>query len=325
MSASFSTYYANAIATFEAQIAALRRAQSQIEPHFSPAVALILEAVQKKGKVVVTGVGKSGIIAHKISATLASTGTPSVFLNASEALHGDLGMVSQGDVVLMLSKSGTTLELIKMIPTLQRVGAKTIGIFGNIHTRLSESLDLVLDGSVEREACPLNLAPTSSTTVALVIGDALAIALMQAQNFRPADFALYHPAGQLGRNLLLTAADVMHKGEKLPLIDRKATLKSAVLMLTQKNLGALCVCNQKNELEGILTDGDIRRWLTKSDKLDEKVENLMTTAPTTVAPTDTLAQVIAVMENPNKQIYTVPVVEGKICVGLVRMHDILQQ
>ncbi|PJF38440.1 MAG: KpsF/GutQ family sugar-phosphate isomerase, partial [Phototrophicales bacterium] len=206
----------------------------------------------------VTGVGKSGIISHKISATLASTGTPSVYLNAAEALHGDLGMVSAGDVVLMLSKSGTTIELIKMLPTLTKVGATTIGIFSNIHTPLAKQVDLVLDATVEREACPLNLAPMSSTTVSLVIGDAIAAALMKARNFQSQDFALFHPAGQLGRNLLLTAADVMHSHQNLPIVAAAQSLKEVLIVMTKHNLGAVCVCNEHKKLEGIITDGDIR-------------------------------------------------------------------
>jgi arabinose-5-phosphate isomerase len=316
------THTAIAHALFDEEIQALQRAKNELHNCFDAAIELLLA---QQGKIVVTGVGKSGIIAHKIAATLASTGSSAVFLNASEALHGDLGMVASGDVVLMLSKSGTTIELVKMIPTLQRVGAKTIGIFGNTQTRLATMLDVVIDASVEREACPLNLAPTSSTTVALVIGDAIAVALMQAKQFQPTDFALFHPAGQLGRNLLLTVADVMHKDSRLPIATPDQTLKEAVLLLTEKNLGAICICNQQQQLVGILTDGDIRRWLTKSDHLHEKVANIMTTQPITTHPSTTLAEVMAIMETPQRQIYVMPVVEQGRCVGLIRMHDILQQ
>ncbi|MEM6299689.1 MAG: KpsF/GutQ family sugar-phosphate isomerase [Bacteroidota bacterium] len=303
---------------FERQIASLQRGIIQIEPTFDAVISLILEMC---GKVVVTGVGKSGLIAHKISATLASTGTPSVYLNASEALHGDLGMVSKGDVVLMLSKSGTTIELVKMLPTLEKVQAKTVGILGNPNTRLAQSLDFVLDGSVETEGGMHDLAPMCSTTLALVIGDAIAEALMQARKFQPEDFALFHPAGQLGRNLLLTAADVMHP---LPICRRTDSLKAVLVEMTRKNLGAVCVCDAQNRLEGIITDGDVRRWFSQNESLAATAEEIMTKQPVTLAPQMKLAEVMSVLENPKRQIYVAPVVENGICVGVLRMHDVLQ-
>ena len=314
-------HFFHARALFEKQINALKRSLQQLAPTFDAAVELIHDS---SGKVVVTGVGKSGLIAHKIAATLASTGTPSVFLNASEALHGDLGMVSEGDVVLMLSKSGTTIELIKMLPTLDKVGAKTIGILGNTTTRLAASLNVVLDGSVTEEGGMHNLAPMSSTTVALVTGDALAEALMQARQFQPEEFALFHPAGQLGRNLLLTAADVMHRDAALPRCHRTDSLKTVLVEMTQKNLGAVCVCDAENRLEGIITDGDVRRWFSQNEQLSARAEALMTPDPVCLQPDIKLAEAITVMENPERQIYVLPVVKNGICLGLLRMHDILQ-
>lgn len=315
------SYLNSANEVFDLEIDALRKAKQQISTTFEKAVELILSS---KGKIVVTGVGKSGIIAHKISATFASTGTPSVFLNASEALHGDLGMVSKGDIVIMLSKSGTTIELVKMLPTLHKVGAKTIGIFSNIETRLAHNLDLLLDATVEREACPLNLAPMSSTTVSLVIGDALAAALIKARNFKETDFAVFHPAGQLGRNLLLTAADVMHSKENLPIVSAQNSLKEVVIVMTKYNLGAVCVCDVNNKLEGIITDGDVRRFLTHSDTLTTKAEEIMTRKPISLHPQLRLSEVLNVMENKKRQIYVAPVVdEENNCLGIVRMHDIL--
>jgi arabinose-5-phosphate isomerase len=275
------------------------------------------------GKVLVTGVGKSGIIAHKISATLASTGTPSVYLNASEALHGDLGMVSQGDTLLMLSKSGTTVELARMLPTLEKIGVKTIGIFGNTATNLAQSLDLCLDASVSREACPLNLAPMSSTTVALVIGDAMAASLIKARNFKSENFALFHPAGQLGRNLLLRVSDVMHKDKAIATAED--SLKNLLINMTKHNLGAVCICDKQKQLLGIVTDGDVRRALIQNPDLSMPAAALMTRQPTCLRPDMKLAEVISIMENPNKQIYTAPVVDAdNRYLGLVRMHDILQ-
>ena len=321
------SYLDSANEVFDLEIEALQKAKQQISTTFEKAVELILSS---KGKIVVTGVGKSGIIAHKISATFASTGTPSVFLNASEALHGDLGMVAKGDIVIMLSKSGTTIELVKMLPTLHKVGAKTIGIFSNIDTRLAQNLDLHLVATVEREACPLNLAPMSSTTVSLVIGDALAAALMKARNFKESDFAVFHPAGQLGRNLLLTAADVMHSKENLPIVSAQNSLKEVVIVMTKYNLGAVCVCSinennsQNNNLEGIITDGDVRRFLTHSDTLTAKAEEIMTKNPISLNPKMRLSEVLSVMENKQKQIYVAPVIdEDNNCLGIVRMHDIL--
>lgn len=314
------SYLDSANEVFDLEIDALQKAKKQISTTFEKTVELILSS---NGKIVVTGVGKSGIIAHKISATFASTGTPSVFLNASEALHGDLGMVSKGDIVIMLSKSGTTIELVKMLPTLHKVGAKTIGIFSNIETRLAQNLDLLLDATIEREACPLNLAPMSSTTVSLVIGDALAAALIKARNFKETDFAVFHPAGQLGRNLLLTAADVMHSKENLPIVSAQNSLKEVVIVMTKYNLGAVCVCKDE-KLEGIITDGDVRRFLTHSDTLTAKAEEIMTKNPISLKPQMRLSEVLSVMENKQRQIYVAPVVdESNNCLGIVRMHDIL--
>ena len=321
------SYLHSANEVFDLEIEALQKAKQQISTTFKKAIELILSS---KGKIVVTGVGKSGIIAHKISATFASTGTPSVFLNASEALHGDLGMVSKGDIVIMLSKSGTTIELVKMLPTLHKVGAKTIGIFSNTETRLAQNLDLLLDATVKREACPLNLAPMSSTTVSLVIGDALAAALIKARNFKEKDFAVFHPAGQLGRNLLLTAADIMHNKENLPIVLPQNSLKEVVIVMTKYNLGAVCVCKNEendksiNRLEGIITDGDVRRFLTHSDTLTAKAEQIMTKNPISLNPQMRLSEVLNIMENKKRQIYVAPVVdEENNCLGIVRMHDIL--
>ena len=316
-------YYSDAEEVFNYQIAALQSAKQNIAVNFDKAIDIIL---QSTGKVILTGVGKSSIIAHKIAATLASTGTTAVYLNASEALHGDLGVIAKDDVMVMLSKSGTTIELIKMLPTLNKFNVKTIGVFGNTQTPLAQSLDLVLDASVDREACPLNLAPMSSTTVALVIGDSIAAALMRKKNFQSNDFAIFHPAGQLGRNLLLTAEDVMHKGSDLPILQKTNSLKEVVIKMSEKNLGMLCVCDQNGILEGIITDGDVRRWLLTHDNLVGKAEDLMTSNPTSLRPEMKLIELISIMENPKRQIYVAPVVnQQNMCIGLVRMHDVLSR
>jgi arabinose-5-phosphate isomerase len=307
---------------FQAQISALEKAALAISPHANAAIELLLSC---KGKVVVTGIGKSGHIAHKISATLASTGTPSVYLNANEALHGDLGLLSNGDVVLMLSKSGTTPELIRILPKIKSLGIRTLGIFGNLNTPLAEKLDLVLDGSVPAEGSPFNLAPMSSTTVALVIGDALAAALMLRKGLKEADFASNHPAGQLGKNLLLKASDVMHQGEALPLIAPNQTIREAILMLTRKNLGGVCVVQPDLTLAGFLTDGDIRKYLSKADDLSVPVSEIMTIEPRFLEPDMGLGQVLAMMEVPGRQIYVAPVLQlpDRKVLGILRMHDIL--
>lgn len=308
---------------FDVQIEALNRTKRQVEGTFSKAISLLLHC---RGKIVVTGIGKSGIIAHKISATLASTGSPSVFINANEALHGDLGILSSGDVVVMLSKSGTTTELIKMLPKIKSLGIPVIGIFGKTDTRLADQLDLILDASVEEEGSPFNLAPMASTTVALVIGDCLAAHLMESKGLKESDFASNHPAGQLGKNLLLKASDIMHEGSKMPTAKPEQTIKEAIINLTRKNLGGLCVVDELGVLVGFITDGDIRKYLSVQDDLQKPVSEIMTRNPISVQPEMTLGQVMDLMENPVRQIYVAPVVEsgtGK-AIGVIRMHDMLQ-
>ena len=307
---------------FDAQIEALRRTKKQIESQFGPALALLQSCT---GKIIVTGIGKSGIVGHKISATLASTGSPSVFLNANEALHGDMGVLATGDVVVMLSKSGTTVELIKMLPRIKMLGVKTLGIFGNTDTKLAGQLDVVLDGSVEHEGSPFNLAPMASTTVALVTGDALAAALMMAKELKESDFASNHPAGQLGKNLLLKASDIMHEGDKMPVALPHQTIKEAIIALTHKNLGGLCVVDGQGILQGFITDGDIRKYLSTEDDLQKPIEDIMTRKPITMQPDMTLGQVLDLMESPHRQIYVAPVTDAATgrALGVIRMHDIL--
>lgn len=277
------------------------------------------------GKIIVCGVGKSGLIGHKIAATLSSTGSPALFLNANEALHGDLGILSAGDAVLMLSKSGTTPELLRILPKARQLGVPCIGIFGNLKTPLAMQMDAFLDASVESEGGPLGLAPMTSTTVSLVLGDAIAAGLMAIRGTTEADFAANHPAGQLGKNLLLKAADVMHSGEQLPIISPKQSIKEAILVLTRKNLGGICVGDSDQQLQGFVTDGDVRKYLSENDNLQEPVSSIMTRNPVCCSPEMSLGQVLNLMENPLRQIYVAPVTEsssGKI-LGVIRMHDIL--
>lgn len=308
---------------FDVQISALIRSKNLVGQALPKAQDILMACT---GKIVVTGIGKSGIIGHKISATFASTGSPSVFVNANEALHGDLGILSPGDVVIMISKSGTTVELIKMLPKIKSLGIKVIGIFGNASTQLAQKLDLVLDGSVEEEGSPFNLAPMASTTVALVIGDALSATVMLSKNLKESDFASNHPAGQLGRNLLLKSSDIMHSGDKMPVCRPTDSIKQSIVQLTKKNLGGLCVVNDEGKMDGFVTDGDIRKYLSVYDDLQKPVSDIMTRNPISVQPDMTLGQVMDLMENPVRQIYVAPVIDiesGK-AVGVIRMHDILQ-
>jgi arabinose-5-phosphate isomerase len=319
---SVTNHYETAEQVFRDEIEALQIALKRIKPSFNVAVEKILAS---RGKVVLIGLGKSGLVARKISATFSSTGTSAVFLNAGEALHGDVGVVSEGDVAILVSNSGTTVELVKMVPVLRQLKATLIGVLGKTNTALAQNMDIVLDVSVDREACPLGLAPMSSSTVALVVGDALAAALMKAKNFTTDQFALFHPSGQLGRNLLLTTADLMHKGDQLPKLGLQATFKEVVSEMTRFNLGAICICDEKNRLLGLITDGDVRRAIAKDDAFAQKAEQIMTKQPSSVRPDMRLAEVLAIMEGPKRQIYVVPVVDEKgICLGLVRMHDILK-
>jgi len=307
---------------FAEEIEALQQGLEQISPTFDQAVETLLAA---PGKVVVTGLGKSGIIGHKIAATLASTGTPAVFMNAAEALHGDVGMVGKGDVVLMVSKSGSTVELVRLLPTLKDVGAPLIGVLGEKSAALARSCDVVLDVSVSKEACPLNLAPMSSSTLALVVGDALAAALMKARGFSRDDFAVYHPSGSLGRKLLLKVSDVMHRGDALPRVSGSAGFRDVVVEMTRTNLGGVAVCEESGLLRGFISDGDVRRHIIQDNALALRAEEFMTRKPVTTQPNVQLARVLEIMENPQRQIYILPVVDERgIYVGMVRMHDILQ-
>lgn len=306
---------------FKDEIAGLQRVLGNTLDQVDRCVELIL---QSTGKVVVTGVGKSGLIGHKMAATFASTGTPAVYINAAEALHGDLGMVSRGDVVLMISNSAKTLELVKMLPSLKRIGVQLVGLLGATDTPLAEACDLVMDCSIEKEACPISLAPMTSSTVVLVLGDALAAALIEARGFTKEDFAVFHPGGNLGMRLLLRAADAMHRGDKLPIVAPDTPLTDTLVVMTQYNLGAVCVCGAAQSLQGIITDGDLRRYFLRSQSFEATARDLMTANPLTVNSQMLLGDVLDVMENKGRRIYVLPVVNdaGRL-EGLLRMHDIV--
>lgn len=312
----------SAVRVFETAGAALRATAEACAVDFPAAVDLLAGCC---GKVVTTGVGKSGLAARKIAATLASTGCPAFFLNASDALHGDLGMVGAGDVVVMASNSAATHELVKMLPVLKRVGAGTVGLFGRTNTDLARGLDVVLPVVAESEGCPLSLAPMASIAATLVLGDALAAALMERRAFTVEDFALRHPAGILGRRLVLTAADVMHAGDELPAVPPDAGFREVVAELTRSNLGGLCVVEAADSrLAGFISDGDVRRALMRDDPFSLTAVDLMTVDPVCVAPGQRLGELLDLMETPKRRIYVVPVVDSeKRALGLVRMHDIL--
>lgn len=308
----------------EAEAQAILRVAERLTDSLARAVALILA---HPGKVVVSGIGKSGAIAHKIAATLASTGTPAVFLHAAEAVHGDLGIYTPGDPSLLISKSGATAELLRLIPVLRRFRSPLIALVGNLNSPLAREADVVLDARVEREADTLNLAPTCSTTAALALGDALAVALMHARNFTKDDFARYHPAGQLGRNLWLTVADVMHRGEAVAWVGPETPLRQVIIAMTERPLGAACVVDEAGNLLGLITDGDLRRALiTRQDIRGVKAAEIMTARPTTITPGASLKEAAQLMEDRPSQISVLPVVEpsSRRCLGLIRIHDIYQ-
>jgi arabinose-5-phosphate isomerase len=305
---------------------AISTAVSSLDPEqVELAIGLLHQAV---GKVIITGVGKSGLIGRKIAATLTSTGTTAIYLHPADALHGDLGIVTEDDIVVMLSNSGETDELVAMLPHLKQRRVSIIAIIGRSKSTLARKADVVLNAAVDKEACPFNLAPTTSTTVALSIGDALAITLMQAKGLTPEDFAINHPAGSLGKRLTLKVQDLMHGGEDNPLISLDAPWLDVVTGITRGGLGAVNVVDQEGQLMGIITDGDLRRTLEKINPADLKElrsHSIMSSQPMTVAPSELAYTALQLMENRPSQISVLPVVDSDgLCVGLLRLHDIVR-
>ena len=297
----------------------------RIDENFAAAVNLILEC---QGRTVITGMGKSGLIGRKMAATLASTGTPSFYLHPAEGIHGDLGMVTASDVVSALSNSGETGEVLNILPSLRRIGAKIIAMVGNANSTLGKNADVILDVGVSKEACPLGLAPTSSTTAALAYGDALALALLKKHNFTASQFAIFHPGGSLGRKLLLTVGNIMHKGDENPTVLADTTVQEALFVITDKGLGAVSVVDQNGIMQGVLTDGDIRRGLSKGvDFLQRPVSELMTANPKTITEDKLAAQALHLMEsNKPKPITVLPVLDEKRkVIGLLHMTDLVRQ
>jgi len=304
------------------EASAISRLAEQIDENFIRACALMLAC---RGRVVVSGMGKSGHIGNKIAATLASTGTPAFFVHPGEASHGDLGMITDKDVVLALSYSGETDELLTILPLIRRRGVPLIGMSGNCQSSLARLADAHLDVSVAAEACPHNLAPTSSTTAALVMGDALAIALLEARGFTADDFARSHPAGALGRRLLLRIADIMHTGAQVPVVLQSASLSTALVEMTHKGLGLTAVVDAEQHLLGVFTDGDLRRTLDDAqiDLRATTVEKLMTLQPKTVLPDRLAVEAARLMEDYKVHALLVVDADGTL-VGALNIHDLLR-
>lgn len=300
---------------------AISALEHRIDDHFKRACEVIMAC---KGRVVVTGMGKSGHIGHKIAATLASTGTPSFFVHPGEASHGDMGMITSQDVVIAISNSGNTSEVVTILPLIKRMGAPLISMTGNPTSTLAKEAVANLDVSVETEACPLGLAPTSSTTATLVMGDALAVALLEARGFSAEDFAFSHPGGSLGRKLLLRVSDIMHTGDRIPIVNEDTALSGALLEISRKGLGMTTVVNASGTMTGIFTDGDLRRTLDKSiDVHTTPIRDVMTRNGRTIQPDQLAAEALNVMEGLKISALPVTDVDGAL-VGAINMHDLLR-
>lgn len=295
--------------------------EHKINQEFVQAVDLLAKC---KGRVIISGMGKSGIIGRKIAATLTSTGTSAMFLHPAEGMHGDLGAVHKDDVVICISKSGNTNELFQIFPVLKRIGVPIISIVGNRRSRIAERSDVVLDAGVKEEACPFNLAPTSSTTAALVMGDALAVALLEKRNFSAEDFAMFHPGGSLGKKLSMKIDDIMFTGDRIPKVSENLPLDKVIFEMTSKRFGASCVVDNNNRLCGIITDGDIRRLVEKTkDIWNLTASEVMTKSPKTVTIGTMAADALKVMTD--FSIMQVLIVDSERHLrGIVHIHDILE-
>ena len=315
------TYIESAQRTISIEADAVSALTKRIDENFTQACELLMSC---EGRVVVTGMGKSGHIGNKIAATLASTGTPAMFVHPGEASHGDLGMITSKDVVIALSNSGTTSEVVTLLPLLKRMNASLISMTGNAHSTLATAADVHLNVGVEEEACPLDLAPTSSTTVTLVMGDALAIALLEARGFTAEDFAFSHPGGALGRRLLLKVEEIMHTGDDIPKVIPNTTLSTALLEITSKNLGMTTIVDDKNTLLGIFTDGDLRRTFDNNiDIHSTMITDIMTSNCKTASANMLAAEALAIMDKSKISVLAV-VDDNNQVVGAIHLHDLLK-
>jgi len=293
----------------------------RIDENFEKVVNVICDI---EGRVIVTGMGKPGFIAQKISATLSSTGTPSLYLHPAEALHGDLGRVTKDDLILALSNSGETDEMIKFLPIIRKIGAKLVAMVGNVNSTLARNADYIINTSVKREACSLGLAPTTSTTAMLAMGDALAIALLDKKGFKAKDFALFHPGGILGKRLILKVEDIMRKGPDNPIVNENYTVKRVLLAITKARAGSASVVDARGKLTGIFTDGDLRRHLeTQPDLINKRVKDFMTKNPATIKKEKLAAEAFDILRS--RRIDEIPVVDDrKRPVGLLDVQDLLK-
>jgi arabinose-5-phosphate isomerase len=312
---------AKKVLTIEAE--AINSLLDKIDTRFVKAVDLLDKC---SGKVIVIGIGKSGIISQKIASTFACTGTPAFFLHPAEGIHGDIGMLSKGDVAVAISNSGETQEIIQLLPIIKRWGITLIVMTGNPRSVLAKSGDVVLDTSVKEEACPLGLVPTASTTATLAMGDALALALLMKRGFVEDDFALLHPGGTLGRKLLLRVEDLMHKGDEMPLIREDTLIKEGLLVMTSKRLGVTGVCDEKGKFTGVITDGDLRRALEKDDNiLNQQANTIMTRNPKTIEKDDLAAKALNRMEEFTITSLFILSDDGSHKpIGIIHMHDLLK-
>ena len=310
-----------AIEVFDIEADAILKLKDRIDENFTKAIDILYSS---KGKVVVTGMGKSGHIGKKIAATLCSTGTPAVFLHPAESTHGDSGIITHNDVVIAISNSGETLELLNLLPLIKRFGIPLIGMTGGANSQLAEKADVVIDISVEKEACPLNKAPTASTTATLAMGDAIAICLLRKRGFTKEDFLMFHPSGALGKGILYKVDELMIKGDRLPVINQNIDFREAVKFISNMKLGCTLVVDDFNKLTGILTDGDIRRIILNHVSVDNLlVKDVMTKNPRTIKGSEFAASALQLMEK--HSITSLAIVDtDNTPIGLIHIHDLLR-
>jgi len=315
-------HLAKAREVFDIELAALKAVRALLDKSFDAAVETIVEALKQRGKIVIVGIGKSGNVGAKIAATLTSTGSTAVILNSVDALHGDVGIINDGDVILALSYSGESDELLNLLPALKRFSVKIISLTSNLKSSLARHSDLSLSVKIPKEACPFNLAPTSSTTATLVMGDALAMAVLQARGFKQKDFAKYHPSGAIGRAMLLKVGEIMRRGERNAIANENLTVKEALLVMTRAKSGSLAVVNARGKLAGIFTDGDFRRHMATDEKLlSQPLKNVMTRNPICVRDDALAAEALKIFNERN--IDDLIVVNAKNePVGLVDSQDL---
>ncbi len=315
-------HLAKAREVFDIEIAALKSVRAQLDKSFDAAVEVIIAALKQRGKIVIVGIGKSGNVGSKIAATLTSTGSTAVVLNSVDALHGDLGIVNDGDVILALSYSGESEELLNLLPALKRFSVKIISLTGNVKSSLARHSDLALSVKVPKEACPFNLAPTSSTTATLVLGDALAMAVLQARGFKQKDFAKYHPSGAIGRAMLLRVGEIMRSGERNAIAFENLSVKEALLVMTHAKSGSLAVVNARGKLAGIFTDGDFRRHMANDENLlSQPLKKIMTRKPICVRDTALAVEALKIFNDRNIDDLIVVNAKGEP-VGLIDSQDL---